>query len=607
MPQSSRRRRFRPGVFLLLLQLAAITAVVAIPWLLSKQMLEQTLVAQDWVVHAAENKSSVSAVQAAVGEVERNRLLLLIGNDRVQVETRIEHAYAEAMARLGQLAVSTADNSEQQGRVAQVQALIEVHQDNTDRILRHLDEGEVNLVREIVENAANRERMAGIAVDLIAEEDRILDRRRAAALQQRRQIEWAGNGIAIGQLILLALIVALSERQQRRRTRAEEQSRRARERADKILRTVRDPIVVLDSSLRVQLCNPAFETLYSGNGDDLIGVELGTIGAGAWQDATLQQRLRDVLYMDRELWDFEIQQDTVSGGTRHFVLNAWSVPGERGREDSAVIVTANDVTARHSAERQIRELNDQLSTRVEEISQANRDLEAFSYSVSHDLRAPLRHISAFAGKLERELDLEPGTKAQSHLRVIGDSAQRMGRLIDELLLHSRLGRGLIRHEPVSMASLIEQVRSELASEVAGRNIEWRIGDTPVVAGDASMLRLVWQNLIGNAVKYTAGRDPARIEIEGRRDEESRELVFSIRDNGAGFDMTYVDKLFGVFQRLHTEAEFPGTGIGLANVRRIVLRHGGRVWAEGKPEQGATFHFSLPERPVGKNPEREDVT
>lgn len=599
------QRRFRPGVFLLLLQLVAIFVVVAVPWLLNKDLMEQTLTAQDWVVHAAENKSAVSAVKTAIGNVERSRLMLLLDVERETVESEIAGAYSDAKVRLDQLAVSTANNPEQQARVVQLQALVDVHLANTGRVLDLISAGERTLAREVLENPSDRERLSALKLELIQEEDRNLDRRRAEALRQRKQIDWAANGIAVAQLILLALIVALSERQQRRRARAEQISRIVRERADRILRTARDPILVLDRNLRVEQCNPAFEQLYGGESERFIGTALANVGGGAWNDPSLLQRLRDVLFLDRELWDYEVEQETSAGGKRRFVVNAWSMPGERGRDEPVVILTASDVTARHHAEQRIRELNEQLSTRVEEISQVNRDLEAFSYSVSHDLRAPLRHISAFAGKLEGELTLEPGSKAQSHLEVIGHSARRMGKLIDELLLHSRLGRGQIKRVPVDMSVLVQEVRSELAPEMGGRSIEWQVGELPAVSGDPSMLRLVWQNLIGNALKYSSGRDPARIEIVAHEDTDHGEWVFCIEDNGAGFDMAYVEKLFGVFQRLHTEAEFPGTGIGLANVRRIVVRHGGRVWAEGEPDRGARFHFSLPMRAAAI--ENEDAT
>ncbi|MFA7541742.1 MAG: ATP-binding protein, partial [Lysobacterales bacterium] len=221
------------------------------------------------------------------------------------------------------------------------------------------------------------------------------------------------------------------------------------------------------------------------------------------------------------------------------------------------------------------------------------DLESFNYSVSHDLRAPLRHIAAFSSKLGRELDVDPDTRAGHYLRVIGDSAVRMAVLIDELLTYSRLGRSPVRVGTVDMASLVAETRIMLAESSAERTIDWQVDDLPVIRGDASLLRLVWQNLLGNAVKYTSRTRQPRIQVRYQYQVSEDEHVFRVIDNGAGFDMAYIDKLFGVFQRLHAADEFPGTGIGLANVRRSLARMGGRVWAEGRPGQGATFHFALP--------------
>jgi light-regulated signal transduction histidine kinase (bacteriophytochrome) len=221
----------------------------------------------------------------------------------------------------------------------------------------------------------------------------------------------------------------------------------------------------------------------------------------------------------------------------------------------------------------------------------NRELEAFSYSVSHDLRAPLRHITAFAQKLEAYLGPGVDTTTRHYLGVIRDASQRMAQLIEDLLVFSRLGRGALRLQAVDMQSLVEEAQALAETEAADRNIVWRIEAMPVVVGDENMLRTVWQNLIGNAVKYTGQRETAHIDVSVRHDEAG-DYEFTIADNGAGFDMRYVDKLFGVFQRLHKASEFPGNGIGLANVQRIVMRHGGRVWAEGEPGRGARFHFTL---------------
>ncbi len=258
---------------------------------------------------------------------------------------------------------------------------------------------------------------------------------------------------------------------------------------------------------------------------------------------------------------------------------------ELGRELAQRLSSAlgsRDLLARlHSASASLQDLNDSLEQRVSErtaqLSEANSELEAFSYSVSHDLRTPLRHILGFADLLRRESGDHATPKAARYLKVIGESAERMNRLIDDLLEFSRTSRAELRRGPVDLERLVQAVRADLAPDQGERRVEWRIGPLPAVIGDAGLLRQVFDNLLSNALKYTRTREAALIEVSAR--QQSREVWLSIRDNGVGFDPEYVGRLFGVFQRLHRSDEFEGTGIGLANVRRIVARHGGRVWAE----------------------------
>jgi signal transduction histidine kinase len=237
------------------------------------------------------------------------------------------------------------------------------------------------------------------------------------------------------------------------------------------------------------------------------------------------------------------------------------------------------------------ELEKRVAERTRQLEATNEELEAFSYSVSHDLRAPLRHMDGFAQILLTEPSLENNERAQRYLQMITKAAKQMGVLIDDLLSFSRMGRKTMVSQKVDMNSLVSDVISDLREEQKGRQIEWSIATLPSVEGDGSMLKQVWTNLISNALKYSRNRNPAKIEVSAR--EEGDNLVFFVRDNGAGFEMAYADKLFGVFQRLHRDEEFEGTGIGLANVRRIVTRHGGRTWAEAEVNRGATFYFSLP--------------
>jgi len=240
---------------------------------------------------------------------------------------------------------------------------------------------------------------------------------------------------------------------------------------------------------------------------------------------------------------------------------------------------------------ELNEVNQQLEKRVAELNALSQELEAFSYSVSHDLRAPLRHITGFASMLDKSAGRSLDEKDRRYLTTIADAAKRMGRLIDDLLVFSRMGRKELTHGRVDLGTLVEDVRREVSADLNGRSVQWTIHPLPVVEGDTATLRMVLTNLLANALKYSSTRTKAEIEVGANR--SSNETVVFVRDNGVGFDMQYADKLFGVFQRLHSTDEFEGTGIGLANVRRIVHRHGGRVWADGAVDRGATFFFSLP--------------
>jgi len=264
-------------------------------------------------------------------------------------------------------------------------------------------------------------------------------------------------------------------------------------------------------------------------------------------------------------------------------------------EQRHVGILFDDITRRKQVEDEIAQLNLDLRVGATHLDLANRELESFSYSVSHDLRAPLRHIQGYVEMLQQATTGQLSETAQRYLATIKASSVQMGQLIDDLLAFSRMARTELQQSRIDLNALVHDVIRLSGAAAGDRKIDWQVAPLPSVVGDQSLLKQVLTNLIDNAVKYSRRRDPARIEI-GRTGEEDGRVVLFVRDNGAGFDMQHASKLFGVFQRLHRADEFEGTGIGLATVQRVVARHGGRVWAESALDQGATFYFTLKASP-----------
>jgi PAS domain S-box-containing protein len=337
-------------------------------------------------------------------------------------------------------------------------------------------------------------------------------------------------------------------------------------------------------------------TFWNRGAEELYGYKAGEVVGKVTTHGLLQTvfpaPLEDITaeLLSTGRWD-GVLEHTKADGSGVVVSSRWSLRRDEHGNAVAILETNNDITERNRREHEIRMLNEELGKRAAELEASNKELEAFAYSVSHDLRAPLRHMVGFAELLKKNAASARDDKIQRHVTIILEAAKRMGNLIDDLLAFSRIGRAETRKTMLSLQQLVQEAVTEVRQDTGGRNIVWKVGTLPAWYGDRSMLRLALVNLVSNAVKFTRTRPQAEIEI-ACMDQRQDQVALFIRDNGVGFDMKYVDKLFGVFQRLHMREAFEGTGIGLATVQRIVHRHGGRVWAEGEVDNGATFYFSL---------------
>jgi len=355
-----------------------------------------------------------------------------------------------------------------------------------------------------------------------------------------------------------------------------------------LLNLTHDSIFVRDMNFNITYWNLGAEELYGFTAQQAIAKDSQELLQTLFP-LPLDEILAELLRAGR--WEGELRR-TRADGSQVIVASRWSLRRDEQGRPAAILETSNDITDRKHREEQIEALNRELAKRSSELESINKELEAFAYSVSHDLRAPLRHMAGYAELLQKRIASAMDEKCHRYMAMMLESAKKMGNLIDDLLAFSRIGRAETQRSLVDLGQLVREALAEVRQEAEGRKINWKVGALPHCYGDRSMLRLALVNLLSNAVKFTRTRGEAEIEV-GCAQGNGHNVVVFVRDNGVGFDMKYVHKLFGVFQRLHQSDVFEGTGIGLATVQRIVHRHGGKVWAEGLVDKGATFYFSAP--------------
>jgi PAS domain S-box-containing protein len=357
----------------------------------------------------------------------------------------------------------------------------------------------------------------------------------------------------------------------------------AREYAESIIDTVREPLIVLDRDLRVITASRSFYDVFKVKPEETVGLLIYDLGNKQWDIPKLRELLETILPRKTSFGDYEVEHDFATIGKRIMLLNARQVQRASGSE-RIILLAIEDITEKRELDRAVVMARDVAEA-------ANKELEAFSYSVSHDLRTPLRSIDGFSQALLEDYQGTLDDTAKSYLDRVRKATQHMGRLIDDMLKLARVTRSEICRESVDMSAIVRELSDKMKRDNPGRTVDVIIQEGIFVNGDPTLLKIALENLINNAWKFTSKEERPQFEF-GRTIKGGKTACF-IRDNGVGFDMAFVNKLFNAFQRLHTSLEFPGVGIGLATVQRIINRHGGQVWAEAEVGRGATFYFTLP--------------
>ncbi|MGA2368617.1 MAG: ATP-binding protein [Dehalococcoidia bacterium] len=353
----------------------------------------------------------------------------------------------------------------------------------------------------------------------------------------------------------------------------------ASEFAESVINTVREPLISLDKDLRVVTVSRSFYEFFKVKPEETLGQLIYDLGNKQWDIPKLRELLETILPQKTAFDNYEVEHDFAAIGKRTMLLNARQIEQRAGKE-RIILLAIEDITARREIENSLKK--------------AHEELESFAYSVSHDLRAPLRGIDGWSLALLEDYGDKLDEQGRGYIDLVRSETQIMGRLIDDLLMFSRQSRAEMNQQQLDMTAMAQAIISRLQQQNPTLQADFIIQPGLTALGDAGLIEIALKNLLDNALKFSSKTDHGRIEF-GQVDQDGGKAFF-VRDNGVGFDMAYSNKLFGVFRRLHKASEFPGTGIGLASVQRIINRHGGRIWAEARVNEGATFYFTLREAP-----------
>jgi PAS domain S-box-containing protein len=570
---------------------AAITLILVLAGL-GVRALERSGAMADSVQHTYQVLNQVNLVSAGLSEVLRRAQAYVITGDESYLAQR-EQALSDVASSLRDLQDLTVDNPSQQARVAELnRAVSERLEIINDVVATRQSDGLVAAQSLYAARSpqAVMERLHAQQLAVVHEEQRLLEQRKLAERESRRRLMMLAGALIAVVIVTVVSGLAWLRRElavRRRLARTFEAQQRFLESVLEhipALVYVKDPI-----SLQFVSMNRATEAWFGRSRETLIGRSV--------TDLLTPDEADVVTVSDKEalrrhgVLDIPQNSRVAPDGTRTIFRTLKSAVRDKGGQPLFLLCISLDISDKVADEQRIQALNEYLEEQKTALEASNKELESFSYSVSHDLRAPLRAIDGFSLMLLEDYGPKLDHEAQRYLATIRAGSQRMGQLIDDLLAFSRLGRQPLRAQTIDMDKIVREATKEALGAVTGSAPRLTIHPLPPAVGDPTLLEHVWGNLLGNAVKYSSKVANPAIEIGARQD--GGETVYFVRDNGAGFDMQYASKLFGVFQRLHGQDEFPGTGVGLAIVHRIVTRHGGRVWANSAPGRGATFQFCLP--------------